>query len=147
MFHYRTCGLPNIWLRNGFEVLETPYGRSTSIHDIEGLHRVIGTSLVSRTPQLNGAEVRFLRKELDLSQVQLARLLGVSENSVRGWERDRQTITPPAERVLRALYKEHVEGDGRIRELVERLSELNREAHRTDRMELEETPSGWRSAA
>ena len=147
MFHYQTCGLPNVWLRNGYEVRETPYGQSTSIHDLEGLHRAIGLSLACHAPRLNGAEVRYLRKELDFSQAHLARLLGVSENTVRGWENDRQVITGPAERMLRALYKEHVDGDGRIREMVERLSELNREAHRAERLELEETASGWRSAA
>ncbi|HEX6929695.1 MAG TPA: helix-turn-helix domain-containing protein [Gammaproteobacteria bacterium] len=147
MFHYKSCGLPNVWLKNGYDLRETPYGSSASIHDLEGLHRVIGLDLVNRAPALNGAEIRFLRKELDFSQAQLARFLGVGETSVRGWENERQRITPPAERMLRLLYREHVMGDGTVRELVERLSELDREVHRADKLELEETREGWRTAA
>ena len=147
MFEYKSCGLPNVWLRNGYEVHETPYGSSVSIHNVEGLHRAIGLDLVNRKPQLSGDEVRFLRKELDMSQVLLAHLLGVGETSVRHWESGRQTITKPAERVLRLLYREHVTGDGEIRELVERVSELNREVYNLERLELEETGDGWRTAA
>lgn len=147
MFHYESCGLPNVWLRNGYEIRETSYGRSISIHDVDGLHRTIGLDLVNRSPALSGTEVRFLRKELDLSQTQLARLLGVGETSVRGWENGRQLITPPAERMLRLLYREHVAGNGTVRELVERLSHFNRQTHRAGRLELEETREGWKPAA
>lgn len=147
MLHYDSSGLPNVWLKNGYESRETPYGRSVAIHNVEGLHRAIGLALVNLKPALSGDEVRFLRKELDMSQAQLARFLGVGESSVRGWENARQDITPPAERMLRLIYREHVAGDGTVRELVERLSELNREAYLVERLELEETQDGWKPAA
>ncbi len=147
MFHYASCGLPNVWLRNGHEVRETPYGRGVAIHDVEGLHRTIGLDLVNRKPAFSGDEVRFLRKELDMSQAQLARFLGVGESSIRGWEKGRQSITVPAERMLRLIYREHVAGNGTVRELIERMSETNREAYVAERLELEETQDGWRPAA
>lgn len=147
MFHYESCGLANVWLKNGYQARETPYGRSVAIHDVEGLHRTIGLDLVNRKPALSGDEVRFLRKELDMSQAQLARFLGVGVSSVRGWENGRQAITLPAERMLRLIYREHVAGDGTVRGLVERLSEINREAYLVERLELEETQDGWRPAA
>ena len=46
-----------------------------------------------------------LRKELNLSQKNLAGLLGVSETSIRHWEADRGLIGKPTELLLRALYK------------------------------------------
>ena len=147
MFHYASCGLRNIWLRNGFVVKETTYGKADAIHDVEGLHRAIGLQLASRRPRLSGAEVHFLRKELDMSQAHLAKLLGTSENSLRGWEKHRTNITKPGERFLRTLYCEHVAGDGTIRELVEPLSQLNRDAYKQEKLELEETPQGgWGGA-
>lgn len=146
MFHYTSCGLRNIWLRNGFDVKETAYGRAVAIHNVEGLHRTIGLYLVNNKKCLAGGEVRFLRKELDMSQAHLATILGVGETTVRGWESNRTKITQPSDRMLRVLYREHVEGDGKIRELVERLSELNRDAHR-NKIELEETDIGWQAAA
>jgi len=146
MLHYTECGLRNIWLRNGYTIRETPYGEAVSIHDVEGLHRAIGLYLVDNKPRLNGAEIRFLRKELDLSQRDLADLLGVSEVTLRGWEKGRGRIPKPAERLLRSLYREHVAGDGRIRELIERLAELNRDIH-WRRIEFRETRGGWHAEA
>ena len=35
-YHYVECGLPNVWLRNGFEK-KTPYGEGVSISGIERL--------------------------------------------------------------------------------------------------------------
>jgi putative transcriptional regulator len=145
LYHYTGCGLRNVWLRNGFVVCETEYGKGVAIHDVEGLHKVIGLHLVDRKPVLSGPEVRFLRKELDLPQSRLAQILGVSENSVRGWENDRTAISGPAERMLRILYREHVAGDVLVRAVVDRLANLDRSHAR--KLELEDTESGWRAAA
>ena len=146
MLHYTSCGLQNIWLKNGYEVMETDYGKATSIHDIDGLQAAIGMLLVENKPRLSGAEVRFLRKELDLSQVNMAQLLGVSEISVRGWENHRTKITKPADKLLRILFIEHANGNKEIKAFFERLSQLNRDEY-SKKIELEETGLGWKQAA
>lgn len=146
MFHYTSCGLPNIWLRNGYVHKDTPYGKSVAIANVEGLHQAIGLYLVNDKPRLTATEVRFLRKELDMSQSHLAQALGIAEVSIRGWEKGRTPITGPAERMLRALYREHICGDGKIRDLVDRISQLNRDVHRK-RLELEQRNGGWARAA
>ncbi len=146
MFHYTGCGLRNVWLRNGYAAQQTAYGRGVAIHDLEGLHQMIGLYIVNDKPRLAGAEVRFLRKELDMSQSDLAHILGVSESSLRGWEKSRIRITMPAERLLRHLYREHVSGNGNMRALIDRINQLSRDMH-IARLELEETERGWRTAA
>jgi putative transcriptional regulator len=146
LYHYTGCGLRNVWLRNGFIVRDTEYGKAVAIHDVEGLHRTIGLHLVDRKPVLSGTEVRFLRKELDFPQSRLAQFLGVSENSVRGWENNRTAISRPAERMLRILYREHIAGDGNVRALVDRLADLDRQSH-ARKLELEDTESGWHALA
>jgi DNA-binding transcriptional regulator YiaG len=149
MFEYASCGLPGIFLRNGFAVSETPYGEAVAIHDIEGLHRVIGLNIVCKKATLSPLEVRFLRKELDLSQAHFAKILGVGESTVRNWEssgKKRAIISGPADRMLRALYREAVEGDGRIRDMLEHISDLNHDAYK-DHLELEDTGEGWKEAA
>ena len=83
---------------------------------------------------------------MDLPQSDLARLLGMSENSIRGWENDRQKITKPAETLLRTLYSEQVKEDSKVRERIEHLAKLNRIMHRAQ-IELEETDRGWQAAA
>jgi len=145
MYKYDGCCLRGIYLKNGYEVHKTQYGEGVSVHDVDGLHKAIGTHLVRNKSYLSGAEVRFLRKELGLSQVQLAKLLGVTENSVRGWENHRSKITKPAERLLRVLYLEFVCPCSKIKELVERINDLNRDQHHS--MEFEESKSGWGMAA
>jgi putative transcriptional regulator len=146
LFHYTSCGLRNIYLRNGFHVKETPYGRAVSIQDVDGLHHAIGLHLVRNKKQLTGAEVRFLRKELDMSQATLAKCLHVGETTVRNWESGRIKVTGPGDRMIRALYHEYATGNSEIRELVERLAELNRELH-AKAVEFEDTKQGWRAAA
>ena len=84
MYHYTEGGLTNVWLSNGFREEDTPYGKGVSIEDVEGLHRVIGMKLVKERAQLTGAEFRFLRKELGLSQAKLAHWWGYEAQSVAG---------------------------------------------------------------
>lgn len=144
MYHYMECGLNNVWLVNGFEEHQTPYGKGVAIEDADGLHRVIALGLVSHKPRLSGGEFRFLRKELDLSQAALARILGNDEQSVARWEKSGR-VPKMAERFLRALYREHAEGNARIREIVDRLNEMDQKVQK--KMILEETEQGWQARA
>lgn len=147
LFHYTGSGLSNVWLRNGYKVIETPYGEGVTIHDVEGLHRAIGLFLVGHKDYLTGEEVRFLRKEMDLPQTQLAALLKVNTDTLRGWENDRTHIPGPADELLRAYYTEAVSEDPttRIRERLEHIAELNRAIH-AETLAFEETASGWEPA-
>lgn len=144
--HYTGCGLPNIWLRNGFVVEETSYGEAVSIDNLDGLHCAIGLDLANNKPNLTSNEVRFLRKEMDLPQVQLAQLLGVVEATVRNWENGRAEIPGPADRILRTLYLEFAEEESLVREKLERISQLNREEHERQ-ITFAESDGTWRTAA
>ena len=144
MYHYTECGLNNVWLVNGFKDHETPYGKGVAIQDADGLHRVIALGLVHHKPRLSGGEFRFLRKELDLSQAGLARVLGNDEQSVARWEKSGR-VPKMAERFLRALYREHAEGNAKIREIVDRLNEMDQKSQH--KMILEETEQGWKAKA
>ncbi len=146
MLNYTSCGLQGIWLKNGYTTIKTDYGTATSIHDLEGLHAAIGLHIINNSSELSGNEVRFLRKELDLSQVHLAMLLGVKEGSVRGWENDRTPISKPADKLLRILFSEHANGNKTIKEFIECLSQMCREEN-SIKLELEETDVGWKQAA
>jgi putative transcriptional regulator len=125
-YHYLDSGLDNVWLENGFAEHRTPYGNGVSIHDTEGLHKAIGRWLVQLPKPLNGSEMRFLRLEMELTQKRLASILGADEQAVRRWEKARKRpITGPADRLLRALYSEFLDGDGSVRAIVDRLAELD----------------------
>ena len=66
-YRYTESGLTNVWLANGYTIRKTKYGEGVSIHDMDGLHRALARAL-SNKPRLTGTEVRFLRKEMGLSQ-------------------------------------------------------------------------------
>lgn len=140
MLHYTSCGLQNVWLMNGYRKKRTPHGMAVAIENLEGLHRVIAKFLITYKPRLSGAELRFLRKELGLSQASLAQLLGNDAQTVSLWERGGRVPTT-ADRFLRALYRERADGNARLQEMIEQLNELERKEHR--RVTFEETDSRW----
>jgi len=128
MYHYTDSGLDNVRLDGGYTVHDTPHGEGVSIHDLEGLHKLIGQVIAQKTPALDGDDVRFLRKEMDLTQSALSALLRVSEDTIRNYE-NRTQIPESVELILRQLYLEHINGDGSLRDLVREISRLNREEH------------------
>ena len=146
MLHYTDCGLRNIWLKNGYRHRKTPYGPGTAIEDLPGLHRAIGLWIVRSRPRLTGAELRFLRKELDISQKRLAEILGVEEQTVSLWER-RGKMPKMADRFARALYREHAEGNAKIQDIVERLAAKDKKEREARRAEFARKADEWRAAA
>ena len=142
-YHYVESGLDNIWLENGYTKHQTPYGEGVSIDDLDGLHHVILRWLADTPKPLDGADLRFIRVEMDLTQKALAGLLGAEEQTLRRWEKARSSALPgPADRLLRALTMEFTGGDGSVRALINRMAELNKVEHATAR--LREVNGRWR---
>jgi putative transcriptional regulator len=144
MYHYRECGLRNVWLKNGYAVKDTPYGKGVAIQDMEGLHRLIGT-LIAQRPKLTGPELRFLRKEMGMSQKVLAAFIGTSEQNVSLWER-RGRIPQAADRIIKLAYLETISKDGnvKIKETIVRLNEMDATAF--EKLQLEKAKE-WKKAA
>ena len=123
---YTESGLDNVVLTNGYTVHKTAYGMGVSIQDTAGLHRTIGKWLISLPKLLNGAELRFLRIEMDMTQKNLARILGTTEQTLRLWEKNRRKAVPgAANHLLRALYEEFSNGRTPLLYMVKQLAELN----------------------
>ncbi|KGK42947.1 hypothetical protein LH51_03460 [Nitrincola sp. A-D6] len=143
MYHYRSCGLPNVYLKNGYTEHTTDYGPGVSIEDIEGLHKAIALAITESPTKMTGAEFRFLRKELNLSQKRLGDAMGVEDQTVAGWEKKQPTSM--AGRLIRILAKGHYEND-KINELLEKLADLDsKESH--ENLCFEESSDGWHYAA
>ena len=140
-YHYTECGLRNVWLANGFAIRKTNYGEGVSIHDVDGLHRAIGRALANK-PRLTGSEIRFLRKEMSLSQRGLGELLGVADQSVALWEK-KGRLPKTADRLLRLIYVEHDNGNTPIVSFIKKVNDLDQMDN--EQIIAEEARGGWKT--
>jgi transcriptional regulator with XRE-family HTH domain len=142
-YHYTESGLNNIYLLNGFEVVDTPYGKATSVEDVEGLHKLIGSHLCMKQ-KLTGEEFRFLRKEMGLSQSGLGKILGVTDQALAKWEKNGR-VPLTADRFIRLLYLESINENIKIKSFIDQINETDRDEFL--RFEIEATDQGWKKAA
>jgi putative transcriptional regulator len=103
-YHYRECGLDNIYLLNGFYLEEHDGEEYVSIENVEGLWKAIGLSLVTCRKVFSPKEIRFLRQQMHLTQLELAALLRVEDQTVARWEKGKVKLPGPADVALRALF-------------------------------------------
>ena len=127
-YHYKMCGLDNIYLKGeGVIIGAGKYGATVSIANMEQLHALIATDIATSTLALKGKELRFLRVQLDLSQVQFASLIESTKQNIGRYERDEIEGGIPgsvqmAARMLYLAYTKHPD----IAKVVADLAELDR---------------------
>jgi DNA-binding transcriptional regulator YiaG len=151
-YHYKMCGLDDVYLLNGFTPKETAYGSGVTVSDVDGLHRAIGFLLVKERKTLSPKELRFLRKEMSLTQAGLGLKIGQSDQQVARWEKGESEIPGPAERLIRILYvMTYVPAKKRaplLNSLLRQLDMLTKaDQTNTPRLLLVETNGAWRKAA
>lgn len=143
--HYTACGLDNVYLTSGYKVRKAGDEEYVAIHDVDELHEAIAEFLVRQRKILTGAEVRFLRKYLDVTQRELGAFLGVSDQSVARYEKGQTVLEGPSDNLLRLLVLAQAEGSLNVRETLERIGSADDAVG--DRMTLELNDHEWRVAA
>lgn len=141
--HYTECGLDDVYLVSGYEKETTPYGDGIIIKDLDALHKAIGVYLVRDKKVLNGKEIRFLRKQMNLTQSELSRYFGLSHQQVGRWEKGQSEITDSAASVLRLLYLGHVCGKVDVRKLLDDVLQTDADL-KQPRALFRKTEDGWR---
>ena len=142
-YRYRECGLDNIFLLNGYTIDDDGTLHIINIHD---LHKSIAENIILSSTRIKGREIRYLRHYLDFSQKVLGDVLQVDYQSVHRWETGKAKITKTTERLLRAIVYEYINGNGRIADLINRLSDLDNNRP-VDKSEYTHTEAGWTKAA
>ena len=145
-YHYRECGLDNIFLINGFELVETEYGPGVRISRADQLDAAIAESLTEKPAPLTGKEFRFLRIMLDMSQKCIGELMGKEAQTVAIWEKS-PSLNPDVDFLIRHIYRQTAinQSDSYV-EMVNRLNHLDR-AEFDQSMRFEASASGWSKAA
>lgn len=144
LYHYKGCGLDDVYLTSGYEVEKTPYGDGVRIRNLDSLHTQIGVHLIKCRKTLSGKEIRFLRHQLDLTQSELARFFGCNVQQVARYEKGQNRLAGPADRILRILFEEHIDHIGSVRDLLESLDAMD---DNTDQMVFADVDGKWKQAA
>lgn len=140
-YHYTGCGLEDVYLANGYEIHETPYGGGIRIRNLEELHDEIGRFLVGHKKTLTGREVRFLRHQIDLTQAELAQLMGCDAQTIARYEKEESKLRGPADRMLRILFEDHLKNRGSAREILETFLSTDDQGNR--RLIFEDKDGHW----
>lgn len=141
MYHFTDGGLRNVYLVNGFEARNTPYGEAVSIQDVDGLTRAICKVLVRKKSHLTGVEFRYLRLALLMSQRTLGQAIGRTDQSVASWEKSGH-IPRFADDMIRFIYAKHADGDERVKNIVQAINESDRDIY----IVMRGSKSGWRGS-
>ena len=104
-FHYTACGLPNVWVQ-GIHAVDDEGEETIRIPNIRGLHRLIARTIVESDGRLTGAEVRFLRSEMGMTQIALAGLVHRKRLTVSRWEREESIVDGAADALIR-IFASH----------------------------------------
>ena len=126
MYHYTDGGLRNVWLANGYEIKQTPYGEGVSFHNLDGLTTSICIALTKKAGVLTGIEFRYIRSAgMLLSQPALGKLMGIDGQSVARWEKTGK-VPKWADKLARLLYLAQAQGNEPIGAAVDRVKTVER---------------------
>lgn len=146
-YHYRESGLSNVYLANGFETVETNFGESVHIQNVEALHEAIGSFLVECPVKLKGESLKFLRTQLNMTQIRMGKdvFLHKDGQSVALWEKDKEGEIPgQAEIILRSFYKEAKSGAAtHVTTLLQKFAEEECAEFHGRRIEFQNTQGSW----
>ena len=106
VYHYTECGLANIMIDADLIETDDQGEKVVTIPAIGLLHKTIAQGLIAQSNSLSGAEIRFLRTEMGLTQAELAILLHRDTQSVGRWERAEAELDPTQDIVIRQLVAE-----------------------------------------
>ena len=142
MYRYTDGGLRNVWLANGYQVKQTPYGEAVAIHDLDGLTEAICFALTQKAGVLTGVEFRYVRSAgMLLSQPALGKIMGIDGQSIARWEKSGK-VPRWADKLMRLFYVAHARGNEPIRKSVDRIKTVERLVKQ--RIVVQESRGRWK---
>jgi len=124
--HYTQCGLDDVYLVNGFSREETDYGLATSIHNVDGLHCAIGLHIVGHKKTISAKEMKFLRRQMNLTQQELGNAMEITDQTIARYEKGETPVSGPVNKLIRIIYGYYLLPPEAQREVLDRLIELQK---------------------
>ena len=100
--HYTESGLPNVWVRC-LSGKDDAGEKTIIIPKINRLHTQIARAIVMSKGALTGAELRFLRSEMGLTQTQLGEFVHRKRLTIARWETEETPVDAAADTLIRIL--------------------------------------------
>ena len=143
--HYTECGLDYVFLKNGFTLHETPYGKGVSFDNVPKMNEEIAKIIILNKPTLEGQDLKFLRLVTNLSQTMLGKMVGVERDAIAKAESQyHKKLSRPMDKLVRIFALEYID-DQKIRALIDKLGDLDDalDKHKMGMMCVEQGETGW----
>lgn len=127
--HFTESGLDNVYL-SGIDIwtCKTCGEKTVPIPRATDLMRCIGEAIILKPGLLSGNEIRFLRKNLMIKIVELAKYIGVDRSVLSRWENGREPHSEQADRLIRVIYAEkNCVREAVMKDLLERFMQKDEE--------------------
>lgn len=103
LYHYKESGLDNVYIR-GIDPVQNDAGEEViTIPFINKLLKAIAQEIINHKKGMSGAELRYLRTGMELTQAELAVLVHKDKQTIGRWERGENEMDGTTEAVIRRL--------------------------------------------
>jgi len=103
LYHYRESGLDNVYIA-GIDPVQNDAGEMViTIPYINKLLKAIAQAIISHKKGMSGAELRYLRTGMELTQAELAVLVHKDKQTIGRWERGETEMDGTTEAFIRRL--------------------------------------------
>jgi DNA-binding transcriptional regulator YiaG len=104
MTRYPHFAFPNLFLLNGYKEIESHHGVLLEYEDEDGLEQSIRCLVIRKTARLRGRDLRFLRRGLKLSQMELGTQVDRDSQTIARWEKRNDEIPSTVDLAIRVRF-------------------------------------------
>ena len=144
MYQYKQSGLDNVWLADGYKIINTPYGEAVQFEDANSLDLAIANALIHQKEPLTGKEFRFLRQQIGMSQNDVATFMHVDAQSVARWEKGQTSLPFANEAIMRFIYSSYQEKDAKIYPILETMKVIDKARNSRLILSFDKDKTNWK---
>ena len=108
-YRYTASGLDNVILVGLEECTDDHGEKCVTIPNINKLHEAIAMSVLTRRGGMTGAELKFVRTLMGMTQAELGKIVNREALTIGRWERGEFENDPNAEAIIRLVTAERLQ--------------------------------------